>query len=172
MTFHKTPIALAVLAACGAMPLAAHAAPSVSWTTPGNGAVLSGNVSGGACAVNASSDTSYVTFWADNWQINNAYAPPFNCNFPTNQLQDGPYSLRAVAFDAAGASTEARISITVNNNGIAMVAPRLVPPLAKVLGWPAMRLGGAAGRLARSNSIRNPARTASTAPGVVRASGS
>ncbi|TML69803.1 MAG: FtsX-like permease family protein, partial [Actinobacteria bacterium] len=51
--------------------------------------------------------------------------------------------------------------------GIAMLAPRLVPPLAKVLGWPATRLGGAAGRLARSNSIRNPARTASTASALM-----
>src|SRR5881392_3894160 len=104
MKFHKTPIALAVLAACGAIPLAANAAPSVSWNTPANNAVLSGNVSGSACAVTTSSDATRVTFWADNWQINNAYSPPFNCNFPTTQLPDGPYKLRAVAYDASGSS--------------------------------------------------------------------
>ena len=27
--------------------------------------------------------------------------------------------------------------------GVAMLAPRLVPPLARVLGWPATRIGGA-----------------------------
>ncbi|HUJ91295.1 MAG TPA: ABC transporter permease [Gaiellaceae bacterium] len=51
--------------------------------------------------------------------------------------------------------------------GVAMLAPTLVPPLARVLGWPATRIGGAAGRLARGNSIRNPARTASTASALM-----
>src|SRR5260221_7069444 len=117
MNFHKTPIALAVLAACGALPLAAIAAPTVSWNTPANSAVLSGAVSGSACAVTTSSDTTRVTFWADNWQINNDYSAPFNCTFPTTQLSDGAYKLRAVAYDASGASSEADLNITINNTG-------------------------------------------------------
>jgi putative ABC transport system permease protein len=48
-----------------------------------------------------------------------------------------------------------------------MLAPRLVPPLVRVLGWPAQRFGAAAGSLARANSIRNPARTASTASALM-----
>ena len=51
--------------------------------------------------------------------------------------------------------------------GVAMLAPTLVPPLARVLGWPATKLGGAAGALARGNSIRNPRRTASTASALM-----
>ena len=51
--------------------------------------------------------------------------------------------------------------------GVAMLAPTLVPPLARVLGWPAARLGGAAGTLARGNAIRNPGRTASTASALM-----
>jgi putative ABC transport system permease protein len=51
--------------------------------------------------------------------------------------------------------------------GIAMLAPRLVPPLAEVLGWPSTRIGGAAGKLARGNATRNPARTASTASALM-----
>jgi putative ABC transport system permease protein len=51
--------------------------------------------------------------------------------------------------------------------GVAMVAPILVKPLARVLGWPATKIGGVAGELARSNSIRNPARTASTAAALM-----
>jgi putative ABC transport system permease protein len=51
--------------------------------------------------------------------------------------------------------------------GIAMVAPRIVRPLASVLGWPATRIGGVAGDLARSNSMRNPGRTASTAAALM-----
>jgi putative ABC transport system permease protein len=51
--------------------------------------------------------------------------------------------------------------------GVAMLAPTLVPPVARVLGWPATKIGGAAGMLARGNSIRNPQRTASTASALM-----
>ena len=51
--------------------------------------------------------------------------------------------------------------------GVAMLAKTLVPPLAAVLGWPATRIGGVAGRLARANAMRNPARTASTASALM-----
>jgi putative ABC transport system permease protein len=51
--------------------------------------------------------------------------------------------------------------------GVAMLAKVLVPPLASVLGWPATRIGGTAGRLARGNAMRNPARTASTASALM-----
>ena len=51
--------------------------------------------------------------------------------------------------------------------GIALVAPRLVRPLASALGWPGTRIAGAAGRLARANAMRNPARTASTASALM-----
>ncbi len=50
---------------------------------------------------------------------------------------------------------------------VAMIAPRLIPPLAGVLGWPASRIGGAAGALARENARRNPGRTASTAAALM-----
>jgi putative ABC transport system permease protein len=47
--------------------------------------------------------------------------------------------------------------------GVAMLANRTVLPLASFFGTPVKRFGGAAGRLARENTARNPARTASTA---------
>jgi putative ABC transport system permease protein len=47
--------------------------------------------------------------------------------------------------------------------GVGMLASRVVKPIAAVVGAPAERLGGAPGRLARENSMRNPARTARTA---------
>ena len=40
--------------------------------------------------------------------------------------------------------------------GIALLAPRLVKPLAHVVGWPARRAGGVAGELAGANAARNP----------------
>jgi putative ABC transport system permease protein len=51
--------------------------------------------------------------------------------------------------------------------GTALFAVRLVQPLAGVLGVPAMRIGGAAGKLARDNARRNPQRTASTAAALM-----
>jgi putative ABC transport system permease protein len=51
--------------------------------------------------------------------------------------------------------------------GVAMIAKRLVRPLAYVLGIPGARIGGTAGKLARQNAMRNPSRTASTAAAVM-----
>jgi putative ABC transport system permease protein len=51
--------------------------------------------------------------------------------------------------------------------GVALVSPRLVRPLARVLGAPGERMGGAAGRLAKENAMRNPGRTAATAAALM-----
>jgi putative ABC transport system permease protein len=52
-------------------------------------------------------------------------------------------------------------------SGTAGVASRLVALLASVLGWPSRRFGGAAGRLASENAVRNPQRTAATAAALM-----
>jgi putative ABC transport system permease protein len=51
--------------------------------------------------------------------------------------------------------------------GVAMLSVRLIRPLAGALGWPATRIGGVAGSLARDNARRNPQRTASTASALM-----
>ena len=51
--------------------------------------------------------------------------------------------------------------------GVALVSPRLVRPMASVLGRPAQRIAGFAGGLARQNSMRNPGRTAITAAALM-----
>ena len=51
--------------------------------------------------------------------------------------------------------------------GMAMLSSRLVVPLTRLVGWPARRMGGAAGRLAVGNAIRDPGRTASTAAALM-----
>src|SRR5436190_2196829 len=51
--------------------------------------------------------------------------------------------------------------------GVALVSSSVVVPLARVPGWPATRIGGAAGTLARDNARRNPPRTASTAAALM-----
>jgi putative ABC transport system permease protein len=81
-------------------------------------------------------------------------------------------ALMLVGLFAAGLSTTARLLLIGIGAlalfvGVAMLAPTLVPPLVRVLGWPAARLGGAAGSLARGNAGRNPSRTASTASALM-----
>ncbi len=51
--------------------------------------------------------------------------------------------------------------------GVAMLSAPLIPGLTGILGWPATRIGGAAGVLARDNARRNPQRTASTAAALM-----
>jgi putative ABC transport system permease protein len=51
--------------------------------------------------------------------------------------------------------------------GVSMLSVRFIRPLAWALGWPATRIGGTAGLLARDNARRNPQRTASTAAALM-----
>jgi len=51
--------------------------------------------------------------------------------------------------------------------GVSLLSVRFIRPLAAALGWPATRIGGAAGTLARDNARRNPQRTASTAAALM-----
>lgn len=51
--------------------------------------------------------------------------------------------------------------------GVALLSARIARPLAWGLGWPASKIGGAAGALARDNARRNPQRTASTASALM-----
>ncbi len=50
---------------------------------------------------------------------------------------------------------------------VALLSPRLVPPIAGAVGYPLERLRGVAGRLARENALRNPSRTAVTAAALM-----
>jgi putative ABC transport system permease protein len=84
----------------------------------------------------------------------------------------GSVALMLIGLLASGLSTGLRllaigIGAAVLFLGVSMLAPKLVPPLVRVLGWPATKLGGAAGTLARANAARNPARTASTASALM-----
>jgi putative ABC transport system permease protein len=84
----------------------------------------------------------------------------------------GSTALMLIGLFVGGLSTTQRLlAIGVGAGavflGVAMLAKTLVPPLARVLGWPAARLGGAAGSLARGNAMRNPQRTASTASALM-----
>jgi putative ABC transport system permease protein len=50
---------------------------------------------------------------------------------------------------------------------VSLFSPRLVPPLARVAGWPLERARRLLGRLSRENAQRNPSRTAVTAAALM-----
>jgi putative ABC transport system permease protein len=79
--------------------------------------------------------------------------------------------LMALGFFGGGATgtklLEMALGAMLGFVAIAMVARHVVRPLARVIGWPLERLGGTAGRLARENATRNPARTANTAAALM-----
>ena len=101
---------------------------------------------------------------------------------PSRLARFGPYiaivvialavGLMLVGLFVGGLSTKVRLlSLGIGALGVfvgvAMLAPTLVPPVARILGWPGAHWGGAPGKLARGNSIRNPSRTASTASALM-----
>ena len=51
--------------------------------------------------------------------------------------------------------------------GVALLSPRLVAPMASVVGRPLERFRGVPGRIARENAVRNPGRTAVTAAALM-----
>ena len=77
------------------------------------------------------------------------------------------YSMFASNVDTATRLLSIAGGVLLLFTGVAMVSSRLVRPLAAVVGLPARSIGGAAGRLARGNSIRNPGRTAATAAALM-----
>jgi putative ABC transport system permease protein len=80
-------------------------------------------------------------------------------------------ALIAVGMSAGGGASSILASLGAGTlllfTGVAMMSSHLVKPLARVVGLPARRLGGSAGRLATQNSVRNPGRTASTAAALM-----
>jgi putative ABC transport system permease protein len=84
-------------------------------------------------------------------------------------LACGIVGLILVAAEAAGSGGLPSLAIgtLLLFVGVASIASRLVPGIAAVAGYPAQVLGGAAGTLAKRNTIRNPARTASTAAALM-----
>ncbi|HEY2073212.1 MAG TPA: FtsX-like permease family protein, partial [Gaiellaceae bacterium] len=84
----------------------------------------------------------------------------------------GAVALMLIGLFVGGISTTERlIAIGVGAAavflGVALLTKVLVPPLARVLGWPAARFAGAPGALARGNAIRNPSRTAAAAAALM-----
>jgi hypothetical protein len=122
-----------LLLLAAALPLAASAAPknnqppTVSFKTPASGQVLSGAVSGAACEALATDDRGVrrVEFRLDSTLLNTDTGAPWNCTLDTNKFANGTHTLSAAAYDQAGASGAAQISVEIQNT-VVVPAPKAV----------------------------------------------
>jgi hypothetical protein len=104
-------------------------APSIAWQTPGNGATVKGNLEGTSCLANASDDrgVTKVVFKVDGATLNNELYAPFNCHFDSTKVANGAHTLTATAYDAAGNSRSASITVNVSNGVVPAPTPTPVP---------------------------------------------
>jgi putative ABC transport system permease protein len=71
------------------------------------------------------------------------------------------------SLSSSGAASLLGLGAVLMMFGVALLAPLLVRPLARALGWPLARWRGLTGVLARENAIRQPQRTAVTAAALM-----
>jgi thermitase len=89
-------------------------APSVSFTSPANGAILLGSV---PIITSASDNTGVtsVTISIDGVPMITDTVAPFNFTWATNTVPNGGHTITALASDAAGNATATTLSVIVNN---------------------------------------------------------
>ena len=92
-------------------------APSVAWQAPTAGATVSGTLTGSSCLISASDDRGVdsVVIAVDGRTLGTERYAPYNCDFDTTKVVDGAHTLTATAYDAAGNSRTAAVTVTVAN---------------------------------------------------------
>jgi glutamine cyclotransferase len=93
-------------------------APTVSVTSPANGAAVSGTVTITASAAD-NVGVSSVEFYANTTLLSVTNVSPYRFNWNTTTFANGNYSLTAKAYDAAGNVGQSQsVTITVSNSGV------------------------------------------------------
>lgn len=87
--------------------------PTVSITSPSNGATLSGIISIRATA-SSSIGIQKVMFYVNSRLLCTATASPYSCNWNARHATSGQYRITVVAYDTSGASSETSIMVNVN----------------------------------------------------------
>lgn len=98
-------------------PAPTDAAPNVSWATPTAGGTVTRKISGSTCEALASDDKGIekVVMKIDGAVLNTESDAPWNCIFDSTKVSDGSHTLSATAYDTAGNTRTASISIKVSN---------------------------------------------------------
>src|SRR5512146_4987 len=105
------------------------APPTVAWLVPAAGSTIGGKLQGAACEVSASDDRGVyrVVFKVDGTTLNTESDAPWNCIFDTTKVADGAHTVTATAYDAAGNSSSASLTVNVANK---VVSPEPEPARA------------------------------------------
>lgn len=98
-------------------PAPTDAAPTVAWVTPSAGATVKGMISDSTCEVDAGDDKGVekVVIKVDGTTLNTEKYAPWECDFDSTKVADGSHTLSATAYDTAGNTRTASVSITVKN---------------------------------------------------------
>jgi hypothetical protein len=94
---------------------AASGPSGVAFRAPMANATLSGAFSNSAVCELTGTGITRVTFFLDGTQLNTEAAAPWNCSIDTRRFSNGSHTLRAVAYNAAGASTTVTRTVNIRN---------------------------------------------------------
>jgi hypothetical protein len=93
--------------------------PAVSFRTPASGATLSGAIAQSPACEVTGSGIRKVQFFLGSTALNTEGSAPWNCDIDTRKFADGSHTLKALAYDASGASSTAQVGITIRNGASA-----------------------------------------------------
>jgi len=93
----------------------------LAFSAPSAGATISGAFSDSTGCQVTGTGISRVLFSMDSTQLNTEASAPWQCKLDTRQFANGTHTLRAVAYNSAGASTT--VTRTVNVLNVAFSAP-------------------------------------------------
>jgi hypothetical protein len=105
-------------------------APSVSWVAPAPGATVGGTLQEDGCKATASDGDGIasVVFKLDGTTIYTERSAPYDCApLDTTELADGAHTLTATAYDAAGNSRTASVTVNAVNASAPAPAPEPAP---------------------------------------------
>jgi hypothetical protein len=103
--------------------------PAVGWLSPGAGATVKGKLDGSNCEASASDERGVkkVVMKVDGAVLNAESDAPWNCSFDSTKVSDGTHTLTATAYDAAGNSRTASVSVDVVNKVASTPKPEPTP---------------------------------------------
>jgi hypothetical protein len=87
----------------------------VTFKAPANGGTLSGSLSDSAACEVTGTGIARVVFFMNSTQLNTEAGAPWQCKFDTRWFGNATYTLKAVAYNAAGASTTVTRTVTIKN---------------------------------------------------------
>jgi hypothetical protein len=121
-TYFSYGLVDAYKAVTAAKNIVSVAPPTVSISSPANGATMSGTISVQGSATSSLSITN-VQFLVDSQQVSTASASPFSFSWNSATFANGPHTLTVNALDSSGNMGTASISVNFNNQAVTDTTP-------------------------------------------------